>query len=121
MTADTVRQVVEQLEAIPPTIEGNRRMLSWLRGERQWFDEEENRNRSVRLVDFEAPGANALHVTWEWKLKPPARKGNRADVMFVVNGVPVGHCRATRIPRTPDAIERGVAQLRRYEQENPPS
>ena len=118
MTADTVRQVVEQLESIPPTIEGNRRMLTWLRGERQWFDEVENRNRHVRLVDFEAPGANSLHVTWEWKLKPPARKGNRADVMFVVNGVPAAIVEHKN-PKDADAIERGVAQLRRYEQETP--
>ena len=39
MTADAVRSVVETLDAIPATIEGNRDMLSWLRGERQWYDE----------------------------------------------------------------------------------
>ena len=35
MTSDVIRQVMEKLEAIPPTIEGNRETLSWLRGERQ--------------------------------------------------------------------------------------
>ena len=89
MTGDAVRSVVENLQALPPTIEGNRQMLAWLRGERQWYDEAEQRHRQVRLIDFDTPGANVLHVTWEWRLKPPARKGNRADVMFVVNGVPV--------------------------------
>ena len=34
MTSDAIRQVIEKLEAIPPTIEGNRDMLAWLRGER---------------------------------------------------------------------------------------
>ncbi len=86
---DAVRAVIERLEAIPATIEGNREMLAWLRGERQWYDEAEQRHRRVRLIDLEMPAANALHVTWEWKIKPPARKVNRADVMFVVNGVPV--------------------------------
>ena len=89
MSTDAIRQVVERLEALPPTIEGNREMLGWLRGERQWYDEAEARQRRVQLIDFDSPGANILHVTWEWRLKPPARKGNRADVMFVVNGVPV--------------------------------
>lgn len=42
-----------------------------------------------RGIDFEMPGAKIVHVTWEWKLKPPARNGDREDMMFVVNGVPV--------------------------------
>ena len=83
MSADAIRQVIEKLEAIPPTIEGNREMLAWLRGERQWYDEAEKRHRRVQIIDFENPAENVFHVTWEWKLKPPARKGNRADVMFV--------------------------------------
>ena len=118
MTDDSIRAVVERLEAIPPTIEGNREMLAWLRGERQWNDEAEKRSRPVQLVDFDAPSTNIFHVTWEWKLKPPARKGNRADVMFVVNGVPVAIVEHKH-PKDADAIERGVTQLRRYEKETP--
>ena len=118
MPDEAIRSAVERLEALPPTIEGNREVLAWLRGERQWYDEVEQRNRRVRIVDFERPGANALHVTWEWRLKPPARKGNRADVMFVVNGVPVAIVEHKN-PTDADAIERGVTQLRRYERETP--
>ena len=118
MTDAAVRSAVDRLEALPPSIEGNREILAWLRGERQWYDEAEKRHRPVRLLDFEAPSANALHVTWEWKLKPLAGKGNRADVMFVVNGVPVTIVEHKN-PKDADAIERGVAQLRRYERETP--
>ncbi len=119
MTDDVIRSVVERIEAIPPTIEGNREMLAWLHGERQWYDEDEKRHRRVRLVDFEMPNANVFHVTWEWKLKPPARsKGNRADVMFVINGVPVAIVEHKN-PKDADAIERAVTQLRRYEIETP--
>ncbi len=69
MSADAVRQIIETLEAIPPTIEGNRDMLSWLRGERSWYDEAETgrvgpvrdagRERSACDVGVEAqaPGA----------------------------------------------------------------
>ena len=32
MTDNAVRSVVENLQALPPTIEGNREMLAWLRG-----------------------------------------------------------------------------------------
>ena len=118
MTDDAIRSVVENIQALPPTIEGNRQMLAWLRGERQWYDEAEQRHRQVRLIDFDDTSANALHVTWEWRLKPPARKGNRADVMFVVNGVPVAIVEHKN-PTDADAIERGVTQLRRYEIETP--
>ena len=118
MGGDAARAAVERIEALPPTIEGNREMLAWLRGERQWYDEAEERHRPVQLIDFRTPDANVLHVTWEWKVKPPARKGNRADLMFVVNGVPVAIVEHKN-PRDADAVERGVAQLRRYELETP--
>ena len=64
-------------------------MRAWLRGGRQRCNESGKRRRQVRLIDFKMPGANIVHVTWEWKFEPPARNGDRADMMFVVNGVPV--------------------------------
>lgn len=115
---DGIRSIVETLDALPPTIEGNRDMLSWLRGERSWHDPAERRQRPVQLIDFQRVDANSLNVTWEWKIKPPARKGNRADVMFLVNGIPV--CIVEhKNPTLPDAVERAVKQLRRYEVETP--
>jgi type I restriction enzyme R subunit len=118
LTADAVRSIIETLEAIPATIEGNREMLAWLRGERGWYDEVDKRHRGVQLVDFERADANVFHVSWEWTLKPPARKANRADVIFAVNGIPV--CIVEhKNPKDGDAIERGIKQLRRYEIETP--
>ena len=119
LTVDMVRSIVERLDALPSNIEGNREMLAWMRGERQWYDEAEKRHRPVTLIDFEAVANNAFHVTWEWVSKPPARaKGNRADVMFVVNGLPV--CIVEhKNPKDGDAIERAIKQLRRYELETP--
>ena len=118
MTDDAIRAVIEKLEALPPTIEGNCELLNWLRGERQGYDEAERRNRQVRLIDFNTPGNNTLHVTWEWRLRPPTRKGNRADALFLVNGVPVAIVEHKN-PKDRDAIERGITQLQRYEQETP--
>ena len=119
LTPDSVRSIVEGLEATPPTIEGNRQMLTWMRGERQWYDDTEERQRFVRLIDFDAPNANVLHVTWEWSIKPPARRrGARADMMFVVNGLPVALVEHKN-PKQADAIERGLNQLKRYEARAP--
>lgn len=115
---DAVRAILDTLEALPASIDGNRELLSWLRGERQWYDQNEQRHRAVTLIDFDHPADNTLHVTWEWKLKPHARKGNRADVMFVVNGVPVVIVEHKN-PKDGDGIERGIKQLRRYELETP--
>jgi len=118
VTTGNVRSIIERLEAIPATMEGNREMLRWMRGERQIFDEADKRYRHVRLIEFDHPEANTFHVSWEWALKPPARKGNRADVMFIINGLPV--CIVEhKNPRDGGAIERGIKQLRRYETETP--
>jgi type I restriction enzyme R subunit len=118
LTSDAVRSVIESMEAVPATIEGNRQMLSWMRGERSWFDDVEKRQRPVKVFDFENIDHNSFYVTWEWTLKPPARKGNRADVLFLVNGLPV--CIVEhKNPKDGGAIERAVKQLRRYEIETP--
>ena len=118
MTDTAIRSVIENLQALPPTIEGNRQMLSWLRGERQWYDEAESRHRHVQIIDFNQPFKNDLCVTWEWRLKPPARKGNRADVMYIINGVPLAIVEHKN-PTHGNAIDRGIAQLKRYELETP--
>lgn len=118
LAPEQARAIVETFDALPASIEGNRERLAWLRGERQWVDEAERRHRPVRFIDFEHPAANALQVTWEWKIKPPARKGNRADVIFLINGVPV--CIVEhKNPKDGNAIERAIRQLRRYELETP--
>ena len=119
LTEDQARAVVESIEALPPTIEGNREVLRWLRGERQWYDENENRNRPVQVVGYDNPGANQMHVTWEWKIEPLARaKGNRADVIFVLNGIPLAIVEHKN-PKDGDALKRGITQLRRYQIETP--
>ena len=55
LTDDAVRSVVENIQALPPTIEGNRQMLAWQRGERQWYDEDEQRHRQVSLSTSTTP------------------------------------------------------------------
>lgn len=118
LSTDGIRSIIETMDALPATIEGNRQLLGWIRGERQWYDENEKRHRHVRLIDFENVDSNLFHVTWEWKIKPPSRKGNRADLIFVLNGIPV--CIVEhKNPKDGDAIERAIKQLRRYEIETP--
>lgn len=118
LSEGAARSIVDTLEALPATIEGNWEILAWLRGERQWYDDGEKRHRPVQLVDFERPDQNSFFVTWEWKIEPVASKGNRADVVFVLNGVPVAIVEHKN-PKDRGALGRAIKQLRRYEIETP--
>jgi type I restriction enzyme R subunit len=118
LSEDQARAIVDTIDALPTTIEGNREVLAWIRGERQWYDEAEKRHRPIQVIDFDAPSNNDFVVTWEWKIEPLARKGNRADVMFVVNGLPVAIVEHKN-PKDGGALDRAVKQLRRYEKETP--
>lgn len=118
LTESQARAIVDTIEALPSTIEGNREVLSWIRGERQWYDEMEKRHRPIQVVDFETSNNNDFVVTAEWKIEPLARKGNRADVMFVLNGLPVAIVEHKN-PKDVGALDRAVKQLRRYEKETP--
>lgn len=118
LSEEQARAIVDTIDALPPTIEGNREVLSWIRGERQWYDEVEKRHRPVQVIDFETPSNNDFVVTWEWTIEPLARKGNRADVMLVINGLPVAIVEHKN-PKDGRALDRAIKQLRRYEKETP--
>jgi type I restriction enzyme R subunit len=118
LTPDQARAIVETIEALPATIEGNWQVLRWMRGEHKWYDENERLSRAVQVIDFVNPDNNTSQVTWEWRIEPVARKGNRADVVFLVNGLPVTIVEHKN-PTSGDALTRGITQLRRYEQETP--
>src|SRR3546814_3782379 len=77
------------MDGLPATIAGNREVLEWLRGNKTIHVDAEGRHRNVRLVDFDnAEGSNVFQVTWAWPYRN-GRKCNRADVVFLINGVPV--------------------------------
>ena len=117
VTGDNVQAVIQRMESAPASIEGNRELLRWLRGEQTLFVEAENRQRHVRVVDYEHIENNLFQVTWEWQYRNP-RKANRADVMFLVNGVPVAIVE-NKNPKSKEAMQKALTQLRRYELETP--
>lgn len=118
VTSENAGSIVQRIESVPKTIEGNREILEWMRGNRTVYDETEKRHRNVTLIDYENPGRNTFQVTYEWKFKMGPRKGNRADIVFLINGIPVAIIE-NKNPKLPDAMERAVTQLRRYEIETP--
>ncbi len=119
VTPADVTSIIQRMESVPNTMEGNRELLQWLRGQKTHYVEGEKRHRNVRVVDFDnAPGTNVLHVSWEWAYRNGERKGNRADVVFVINGVPVAIVE-NKNPKSKDAMDKALTQLRRYELETP--
>ena len=111
------REILRQLNLLNPTLEGNRDALAWLRGERSIFVPSQERERNVRLIDFDTPGSNLFHVTDEWRQRNAAHQ-NRADVVFLINGIPVAVVEIKN-PQSRDGLETGVEQIRRYHRETP--
>ena len=109
--------VIRQLGLLNATLEGNQEALLWMRGEKSTFVASENRERNVTLIDFENPDNNLFHVTDEWEQQNVAQR-NRADVVFLINGIPVAIVEAKNAGK-PDGLALGVEQIRRYHNETP--
>ncbi len=110
-------EIMRQLRFLNPTLEGNRDALSWLRGERAVFVPDENRERSVTLIDYDTPTNNQFHVTDEWTQKGAVHR-NRADLVFLINGIPVAVVE-TKSANKREGLAEGVDQIRRYHRETP--
>jgi len=111
-------EVMRRLRLLRPDIGGNRDVLEWLRGEGSVFVPAERRERNVRLLDFADPAANTFQVTDEWTQRGARHAPNRADVVFLVNGIPVAIAETKRAGK-PDGLAEGVEQVRRYHRETP--
>ena len=111
------QEIVRQLTLLNPTLEGNQDALSWLRGEQSIFVPDEDRYRNVTLIDYDNPDNNLFHVADEWTQKGAVHR-NRADVMFLINGIPVAVVE-TKSANKQDGLAEGVEQIRRYHAETP--
>ncbi|MGI4791651.1 MAG: type I restriction endonuclease subunit R, partial [Janthinobacterium lividum] len=115
--AERMAEVVRRLRLLSPTIEGNQEALGWLRGEMSVYIPAEKRERNITLIDFEHPERNVFQVTDEWRHKGQVFT-NRADVVFLINGLPVAVAEL-KAAEKPDGAAEAVNQLRRYHRETP--
>ena len=111
------QEILRQLNLLGSTLEGNQDALSWLRGEQSIFVPDEDRYRNVMLIDFENPDNNLFHVTDEWTQQGVVHR-NRADVVFLINGIPVAIVETKSVNKQ-DGLAEGVEQIRRYHHETP--
>ena len=117
LDASLCGEIVRQLNLLRPTVEGNQDALSWLRCEESVFVPDEDRYRNVTLIDYDTPDNNLFHVTDEWTQQGVVHR-NRADVVFLINGIPVAVVE-TKSANKRDGLEEGVDQIRRYHSETP--
>ena len=110
-------EVMRKLGLLNATLAGNQEALLWMRGEKSTFVASDNRERNVTLIDFGNPDNNLFHVTDEWEQRNAAHR-NRADVVFLINGIPVAIVEAKNAGK-PDGLALGVEQIRRYHNETP--
>ncbi len=117
VTSENANEIIRRIEAVRNTIEGNAEILAWLRNEQSMYDQAESRERNVTVVDYSMTDRNVYHVTDEWQYTN-GLETNRADVMFLINGIPVAIVETKSATRK-KGIEEGLIQIREYHHETP--
>ncbi len=106
-----VGEIIRRIENARSTIEGNREVLQWIKGEHTVFVNSQNRELNVKVVDFEHLENNIFQVTDEWQYTN-GRFTNRADIVFLINGIPVILVE-TKAAHKKNGVEEGITQVRR--------
>jgi type I restriction enzyme R subunit len=116
---DTPRaeEIVKRLTRVLPNIEGNLQVWEYLKGLKTVLIESERRERNIRVLDSGNVAANTFHVTDEFAFTNGVHR-IRADVVFLVNGVPVIIVE-TKAATHLDGIAEALEQIRRYHQQGP--
>lgn len=106
-----------QLRRLQANIFSNKELLGFLRNEGKFFHSEENRELDLQLIDYETLDNNIFEVTEEFYIHNGAY-GNREDVVFLINGIPVLVIECKNANKN-EAIAIAVDQIRRYHDETP--
>ncbi|MCP5130525.1 MAG: HsdR family type I site-specific deoxyribonuclease [Pseudomonadales bacterium] len=115
--AEAEGALLGQFRHLHTDIYGNREFVEHLRNRGKFFDQEENRERDLILIDYDDPVNNVYEVTEEWAFHN-GHYGTREDVVFLINGIPVLVIECKNANKD-EAIALGVDQIRRYHRETP--
>jgi type I restriction enzyme, R subunit len=110
--------LVSRLVRVRPSIEGNLQAWEFLKGLKTVFVAAERRERNVRLLDPDNPDANTFQVTDEFTFTNGVARPIRADVVLLVNGIPIIIVE-TKAATHLEGIAEGLDQLRRYHRQQP--
>ena len=114
---ETEGALVGQLHRLHNDIHGNRTFLQYLRNDGKYFHSKESRERDLILIDYQDPQHNVYEVTEEF-VWHNGRFGNREDIVFLINGIPVAVVECKNASKD-EGIALGIDQIRRYHQETP--
>lgn len=117
MTRDLAAELAKRIGRIPPNIEGNLAAWEYLKGIKTIFVPAEKRERDVRFIDTLDIENNTFSITDEFSFTNGTRT-IRADVVFLVNGIPVFFVE-TKAAHKKEGIAEALDQIRRYHRECP--
>ncbi|MEI8132812.1 MAG: HsdR family type I site-specific deoxyribonuclease, partial [Leptolinea sp.] len=121
--ADAPGALVGKLHRLHANIHGNRDFLTYLRNAGKFFYPAENRELDLILVDYDdvqrekQDYKNCYEVTEEYYWYN-GHYGNREDVVFLINGIPVVVIECKNADKD-EGIALGIDQIRRYHTETP--
>lgn len=118
--SDPLGELVGRLRRLQASIYGNRELLAYLRNQGKFFHAAENRELDLALVDYDDLSGernNVYEVTEEFYWNN-GRHGNREDVVFLINGIPVAVIECKNASKD-EGIALGIDQIRRYHRETP--
>lgn len=114
---ETEGALVTQFRLLRTDIYGNRDFVKFLRNEGTFFDKDENRDLNLVLIDYTNIRNNIFEITEEFYWFNE-KFGNREDVVFLINGIPVLVIECKNANKD-EAIAVGIDQIRRYHLETP--
>lgn len=110
--------ILVTLKTIPATIDGIRRSIDFLRNGLVVPVEKENKEKVIRLIDFDDLDANEFVVTNQYKVQ--GVRGNiRADIVLLVNGIPLALIEAKNPAKEQADWLEAYKQIKRYEDQAP--
>jgi type I restriction enzyme R subunit len=119
--SDTKGSLIRLFNGLKTDIYGNRDFLKYLRNEGTYYYKAENRDLNLILIDYENPKNNVFEVTEEFYWFN-GRYGNREDIVFLINGIPVlvVECKKPNVGvQNIESISVAIDQIRRYHSETP--
>ncbi len=105
-----IAEVVRQLRTLAPTLAGNEAYVHWLRGHKTAYDNAQQREFNVTLIDYDDLSRNTYHFTEEMPFADRDRR--RLDMVLFVNGLPVVLVE-NKNPKSEDPGYEGFDQVQR--------
>jgi len=115
--AEEKGELIKKFSLLRTDIFGNRDFLKYLREGQKFYCKAENRELDLKLIGYDVISNNVYEVTEEFYYNN-GHFGNREDVVFLINGIPVLVIECKNATKD-EAIALGIDQVRRYHDETP--